>query len=794
MTADRFEHQIRSARSTITALQRHSREAREPPMSLPDLEALHTALEELQVAEEEMRQQNEALLATRHALEMERQRYAELFEFAPNGYVVTDAAGGIREANRVFATLLQVAAKFLVGKPLVSFIAEERRSAFRSELNRLRTDERVGEWETRLQPRDSAPLDVAVSVAVVRDAKGETAALRWMVRDITERNRTQAQIERLNADLEQRVSDRTAELQTANELKNGLLIRERQARADAESAHNWLSYLAEASMTLASSLEVEATLQYAARLTVPRLADHCCVDVVEEEAGAGQTSRRRVVAHAETFDEKLSGQFRNLGVDDHDWPPGLAEVLRTGEPVLVPDLASVGRQFPDCDAEGARLLEEMGVHSYLIVPLVTSGRTLGAMVLLSASDQRRYGPLEQSLAEDLARRAALSVDNALLYHKLQTANRSKDHFLAMLAHELRNPLSPILNALHLLRLRAPDAQVIERVRDVVERQVQHMARLIDDLLNVTRIARGKISLRREQLDLVDLVRASAEDRRGAIEVAGLALLLELPAEPVWIVGDATRLAQVVGNLLQNATQFTEAGGEITVRVAPIWEDHVVAITVRDTGIGMEQELVRNVFEMFTQADVSLERSQGGLGLGLALVKGLVELHGGEVRAYSAGLGRGAEFTVFLPLPESHRPTLELNLPVAAPSQQAACATRVLVIEDNRDAAETLQELLEAWEYEVAVAYTGTAALEMARELQPAIVVCDLGLPGMDGYAVAAALREDPATASAHLIALTGYGDDEDRRRAREAGFDVHLTKPLDPPALQRLLAGIGSEE
>jgi len=794
--ADRFEYPMKKARSSVEALERQGpgSGARSLPPPAEAIEELHTALEELQVAEEEMQQQNEELLAAREALEQERQRYRDLFEFAPNGYLVTDPAGIIREANRVASMLLQVPARFLVGRPILSFVTPEGKAAFRTELNGLRAAERLGEWEAHLQPREGAPLDVALSVAVVRGAEGEPVSLRWMVRDITERKRVEGQIQRLNTELERRVNDRTAELQAANEMKDWLLAREQRAREEAEGARQWLAFLADASATLATSLDYQATLENVAQLAIPRLADHCLVDIQEEDAPGGEPARHGAAAHREPADGALFQQQREREPTGADWPPGVAEVLRTGQTLLVTENANDERA-PASDAEGRpQASKELGLHAYLIVPLIARGRTLGALSFLSRSAERRYGPLERSMAEALACRGALAIDNARLYRELQTANRRKDDFLAMLAHELRNPLSPILNALHLLRLRGPDTQVLDRVRDVVERQVRHMAHLIEDLLNVTRIARGKISLRRERLDLAALVRETTEDHRAALETAGLTLVLDLPATPVSVVGDATRLAQVVGNLLQNAIKFTGAGGQITVRLAPIAEDHVIGLTIRDTGIGMEPELVRHVFDTFIQADVSLDRSQGGLGLGLALVRGLVELHGGEVRAYSEGLGRGAEFTVYLPLPEFPRPLLDLQpavpaLPHAVPSE----SPRVLVVEDNRDAAETLRDLLESWEYVTDVAHTGTAAVERARQFRPAIVLCDLGLPGMDGYAVAAALRKDPVTASVCLIAVTGYGDDEDRRRAQAAGFDLHLTKPVDPTRLQHLLAEIQRE-
>jgi CheY-like chemotaxis protein len=264
----------------------------------------------------------------------------------------------------------------------------------------------------------------------------------------------------------------------------------------------------------------------------------------------------------------------------------------------------------------------------------------------------------------------------------------------------------------------------------------------------------------------------------------VALAVERPEEPAWVVGDPVRIAQIVGNLLQNAAKFTDPAGRATVQIAADADRREARVIVRDTGIGIASEMLPHVFESFTQADRSLDRSRGGLGLGLALVKELVELHGGEVRAESQGLGRGAAFTLLLPLERSLVPSRE-------PSEEASASgpLRILVVEDNSDTAETLRDLLELSGHKVQLALSGPDGLAAAREFRPEVVLCDLGLPGMDGYAVAAALRRDPATASVRLLAVSGYGQDEDRRRAHEAGFDLHLTKPLDFATLQRLLAG-----
>lgn len=393
------------------------------------------------------------------------------------------------------------------------------------------------------------------------------------------------------------------------------------------------------------------------------------------------------------------------------------------------------------------------------------------------------GILVISAIRDVTERKQLEGALRQRAEELAEADRRKDQFLAMLAHELRNPLGAIVNALHILRMRHTDDPAQQRARNVLERQVQHQARIVDDLLDVSRITRGKIELRRERLDLARLIRETAEDHRNAMEAAGLTLTLALPKGPIWVMGDPDRLAQILSNLLNNANKFTDPGGRVAVQMSPDPDGPLMAITVLDTGIGISPEMLPHLFETFMQADRSLDRSQGGLGLGLALVKGLVELHGGTVRADSEGPGHGSEFTFRLPL--VCEPVGPREAP--APAISAEEHLRILVVEDNRDAAETLRDILEMFGHEVEVAYSGPAGVEAARQFRPEVVLCDLGLPGMDGYAVATELRRDPSTASAGIIAISGYGQEEDRRRSQEAGFDLHLTKPVDPAELQRLL-------
>jgi signal transduction histidine kinase len=429
----------------------------------------------------------------------------------------------------------------------------------------------------------------------------------------------------------------------------------------------------------------------------------------------------------------------------------------------------------------------MGLDHVLILPLLARGRTLGALTLVLGPSGRRHGFVDLALADDLAGRAAIALDNTRLYEDIQEANRRKNDFLAMLAHELRNPLAPIRNSvqvLHLLDLQNPQ---LVQARGMIDRQVTHLARLIEDLLDMSRLSRGRIVLRKVRLNLVQLIRATLDDYRRILETAGLMLELDLPEYPLFTHGDSTRLTQVLGNVLHNASKFTDAGGKVSVQVRRSEEGGRALISVRDTGIGIEPTMLSRIFETFSQADNSLHRSRGGLGLGLALVKGLVDLHGGEVNAFSEGLGQGVEIVIRLPLACSS----EAPWPSHSADTEGGCSHRILVIEDNVDAAESMRMLLKLAGHQVEVAFQGGTGIQAARTFKPDVVLCDIGLPGsLDGYGVAKEFRRESEFDGVYLIASTGYGQEEDQKRCREAGFDAHLIKPVDFTQLQRLLSSL----
>ncbi|HEX7183239.1 MAG TPA: ATP-binding protein [Thermoanaerobaculia bacterium] len=381
----------------------------------------------------------------------------------------------------------------------------------------------------------------------------------------------------------------------------------------------------------------------------------------------------------------------------------------------------------------------------------------------------------------LVQRKGLEDELQKRVEQLAEADRRKDEFLATLAHELRNPLAPLRNALQIIR----KGGMNERVQGMMERQVHHMVHLVDDLLEVSRITRGKIELRRERVELSTIVQNAIETSHPLIEASRHELSVTLPPEPLMLDADPVRLAQVVANLLNNAAKYTDPGGRIWLTAGR--EGGEAVIRVLDSGIGIPPEMMPRIFEMFAQADRSLGRSQGGLGIGLTLVRNLVQMHGGSLQAASAGPGQGSEFTVRLPLASEDRLLREGGLEADSKASGPA-ARRILVVDDNEDAADSLGMLLEMLGNDVQVAHDGPSALAAMGARPPEIVLLDIGMPGMDGYEVAHWIRAQPELRGAVLIALTGWGQEEDRRRSREAGFDHHLTKPVDLKVLQTLLS------
>jgi signal transduction histidine kinase len=431
-----------------------------------------------------------------------------------------------------------------------------------------------------------------------------------------------------------------------------------------------------------------------------------------------------------------------------------------------------------------------GAVDYVSVPVVPE--LLRAKVSVFAElyrktreSERLNRELEQRVAERTAELETSMMRQTELAEQLRQADRRKDEFLALLAHELRNPLAPVRNAVSIMRMKEPLDSDLRWCRDVIERQANQLTRLVDDLLDVSRITRGKIKLQVETLDLGAAIAGAVETSRPLIDAQRHHLKVSLPAEPIRVQGDLARLTQVIANLLNNAAKYQNDGGriELTVSRTP----SMVLISVRDSGLGISPDMLAQIFELFSQGERSPDRAQGGLGIGLSLVKNLVEMHGGSVHAVSAGLGQGSEFIVRLPcLPEDG--TAAGSARTALPAAAGTPPLRILVVDDSKDAAESLAKLLRLEGHEVLVARDGPEALALAASEHPAVVLLDIGLPGMDGYEVCRRVRQQ-GLRSARIIAVTGYGQERDRQRSRDAGFDTHTVKPVDPGELMKLVAG-----
>jgi signal transduction histidine kinase/ActR/RegA family two-component response regulator len=414
------------------------------------------------------------------------------------------------------------------------------------------------------------------------------------------------------------------------------------------------------------------------------------------------------------------------------------------------------------------------------LPLSTVWRAIRAQAPVTRPRLRLYAELLAALTQTLLSENLRSQQYEQMAARLAEANQAKDHFLAMLSHELRNPLAPIRIAMQVISTGGPSTPEVQKARQIVDRQVAHLTRLLDDLLDVSRITTGKINLRKEPVNLATAVANALEASRNLIQEREHSLYVSLPEAPIWVDADPVRLEQVITNLLNNAARYTPPKGHI--RVSASRENADAVLRVRDDGVGIPAHLLSRVFDLFTQGERSVARSEGGLGIGLTIVRNLVELHGGSATVASEGPGWGCEFVVRLPLGK----TGEVSPEPPATASVVLPILRILVIEDNADSREMLRSILELEGHRVEVAEDGTAGLEAARSFRPDVAVIDIGLPGLDGYEVGRRIRSDLGL-SAMLIALTGYGQAEDRRRSEDAGFDAHLVKPVTPEQIREVL-------
>ncbi|QHG19115.1 ATP-binding protein [Nostoc sp. ATCC 53789] len=754
MNVDDFSRQIEILRSRVMKLLQSTASE-----GYSQQELTTEAFAELQIALEEMKIASEELQATRIAVEKERQRYQELFDFAPDGYLVTDTYGTILEANHATTILLNISQRFLIRKPLLSFIGQSDHQAFFYYLTQLQHLDRGGEWEVCLQPREKLCFDVALTVVTVRNEAGKPVALRWLMRDISKRRRLESEREQL-------------------------FYREQAARIAAEAAQRRSNFLAEASRVLASSLDYRNTLTTVAQLAVPTLADWCIVDVVENNSAAFNNP---VIAASEPQKEALVRKLRQRYPISVDADYGLPKVLRTGKPELVTNILECSLQRKAWNDEYLNLLQ---VKSYMVVPLQVRQHKLGTIVFASTQLGRYYTTVDLAMAEELAQRAASAIENAQLYWQAQEANRIKDEFLAIVSHELRTPLNSMLGWVQIIRHRKLDEAITSKALATIERNAKLQSKLIDDILDISRIVQGKIRLNLRKVDLVIVINTAIEAIYPTSEIKDIQVESNLDSSVGEVMGDAERLQQVVWNLLSNAVKFTPSGGRVEVCLKQVNSN--AQISVSDTGKGISIDFLPYIFERFRQADSTTTRVDGGLGLGLAIVRHLVEIHSGTVYAASEGEGRGATFTVLLPLIQPQSEELIKDSQVKVNNLLALDGLQILLVDDSADTRELIAFVLEESGAHVTSVSSVGEALEALMRLRPNILVSDIGMPDEDGYSLIRQVREQEALRGEKIlaVALTAYARDEERNLALEAGFEVHLSKPIEPDKLVKVVANL----
>lgn len=548
-------------------------------------------IKELQMQHLELEIQNRELRETQQQLAHSRLRYADLYDFSPIGYASLDERGRLEEINITGGKLLGENPHKLIGRSFADFISQKDAQAFTDHLHRCKWSRQKRTIELQLNPQNGSATEVQLFTMLTQDADRHTLQFRTAIIDITQRKRAEAAASETQKKLEEMVAARTAELTT-----------ERRQREDAQQ------FLYEASSVLGMSLDYEITLWTLARASLPHLADGAAVDVLQDDG----TVKRVAVAHVHA--EKEQNLWRVDGVKES------IDVIRTGQPVLQ--------------------------DTTMCVPLVIRGKTIGALQLAVDREGRRYNPFDLALAEDLADRAAIALDNSTLYMKELEANRLKDDFLAMVSHELRTPLTPILGAIYKLRGARREDEDLQLALDMIERNARAQARIVEDLLDISRITTGKMDFNRQPTDLLSIIQNAVEVVRPSTEALGIGLSVKLEDGKRLIWCDRDRIQQVIWNLLSNAIKFTRQGGTIEVRLenTPGWAH----IRISDTGVGISSDFLPHIFERFRQAGNFTTRMHGGLGVGLSIVRYIVERHGGRVRAESGGEGHGATFIVDLP--------------------------------------------------------------------------------------------------------------------------------------------------
>ncbi len=682
----------------------------------------------------------EARLARDREIQRSMAHMAAIVESSDDAIVSKTLDSVIRSWNPGAQRLFGYTPEEAVGQSITIITPRDRLNEEAHIIEMLKRGERIDHFETTRLTKDGREIDVSLTVSPVRDATGTIIGASTIARDITARKGAEA----LLRDRELRLTQEAKALTRLNELSS--------RRWGCQDLHEGIAVMLDAAIELVG-------------------ADKGNVQLL------GTDGVLRIEAQR-GFGREFLEYFKEVAIDDES---ACGRALRLGEQVIIEDI-----ELDDACAPMRPIARGAGYRAVVSSPLISSDGTARGMLSMHFRGVHRPTEFELSRLALYVRHASDFVHRCEVEQILRQADQRKDEFLALLAHELRNPLAPIRYAVTANRKADGTPEQRRRADDIIERQVTHMSRLLEDLLDVSRITRGKLKLKKEPTELMSVLASAIETARPLLDSKQHRLSLDFPKEPVRLQADPIRLAQVFSNLLINAAKYTDPQGHILLSVAR--DGGEVAVRVADTGVGISPEMMPRLFEMFSQAEPALERSQGGLGVGLALVRGLVALHEGTVQVRSEGIGRGSEFTVRLPLKE---PVSQITRCDRIDDASGA-GLRVLIVDDNHDAADACATVLELSGHHVQKAYTPRHAIELAEVFRPQAVLLDIGLPELNGYELAGKIRQTPWGREVVLVAVTGWGRSEDRRRALEAGFDHHLTKPVEPEAIEAILQVVSS--
>ncbi|MBI2824463.1 MAG: PAS domain S-box protein [Planctomycetia bacterium] len=665
-------------------------------------------------------------------------RLAAIVESSDDAIISKTLDGRIVSWNTGAERLFGYTAREAIGQSIMLIIPPERRDEEQLILARLCRGERIDHYETIRVSKEGRRIDISLTISPVRDSRGNIVGASKVARDITARKRAEAAIVVLKDELATQLAD--------------------------------LRRLHEMSTRLSTTLELKPMLEETLRTAAVIEGTEMGVLLLCED-------NRLEIGASLGFENPFLAAVAHMPFDDGPYGVSCQEPCR----LVVEDVEVCPAFVPYRD-----VARRAGFRALHHTPLVArTGKIIGALCTHFRAPHRPSDQ-EMHLVDLCARQAVDYIENARLYQQVREADQRKEEFMATLAHELRNPLAPLSNSVHTLGLVDVLSPEARQLREIMERQVNQMVRLVDDLLDMSRISRGKLELRKERLELATAIRTAVETSRPLIEEAGHQLDVDIPTEPVLLDADPVRLAQVISNLLNNAVKFMAKKGRIWLSAHT--EGDQLVISVRDAGIGIPPDMLRRIFDMFAQGDTRTGDARGGLGIGLTLARTLVERHGGRIEARSEGPNKGSEFIVSLPLP-NHVDGITASASANHHSRPLE-THRILIVDDTADAVYVLSKLLEALGQEVRTAHSAATALRSIEADVPDLVISDLGMPGMDGYALARQLRNRPELDGVVLVALTGYGQESDRQHTQEAGFDYHLVKPVSVDALRDLLASL----